>query len=199
MNNHNNHNNNNTNHAAWGAVSSVTTMYGMFYYADAFSMQLCWDTSGKTTTNMYAASDGASTSDYPCTTTMQFKVNKWCQDQTGAAALYGNISSWNTSDVTDMSYLFSDHYCTTFDSFNEDISSWDVSRVTNMEYLFNGASDFDQDLSRWVTSRVTNINFIFAEASSFNQSFCWDTSSVTEYEGALAGCSGTYNDCICEL
>ena len=44
MNNNNNNNNNNTNHAAWGAVSSVTTMYYMFGYADAFNQDIsAWD------------------------------------------------------------------------------------------------------------------------------------------------------------
>ena len=42
MNNNNHHNN--TNHAAWGAVSSVTTMEGMFYDADAFNQDIsAWD------------------------------------------------------------------------------------------------------------------------------------------------------------
>ena len=43
-NNNNNNNNNNTNHAAWGAVSSVTTMAYMFYYAYAFNQDIsAWD------------------------------------------------------------------------------------------------------------------------------------------------------------
>ena len=43
-NNNNNNNNNNTNHAAWGAVSSVTTMYNMFFDAEAFNQDIsAWD------------------------------------------------------------------------------------------------------------------------------------------------------------
>ena len=43
-NNNNNHNNNNTNHAAWGAVSSVTTMRGMFIFAYDFNQDIsAWD------------------------------------------------------------------------------------------------------------------------------------------------------------
>ena len=43
----------------------------------------------------------------------------------------GDISNWNTSNVTDMSFMFYD--C---ESFNQDISDWDVSNVTNMSSMF---------------------------------------------------------------
>ena len=40
----NNNNNHNTNHAAWGAVSSVTTMEGMFNSAHSFNQDIsAWD------------------------------------------------------------------------------------------------------------------------------------------------------------
>ena len=93
----------------------------MFYYASSFGMQLCWDTSGATTTLMF---DGSSGSAIGSCSTMQLKVNAWCNDATRAAVLYGNIASWDTSSVTDMSYLFYT-YCSTTSTFNGDISSWD--------------------------------------------------------------------------
>ena len=37
---------------------------------------------------------------------------------------YGKIKDWNTSEVTDMSYLFCGH-----SNFDEDISKWDTSNV----------------------------------------------------------------------
>ena len=54
-----------------------------------------------------------------------------------------DISSWDVSNVTDMSYMFSGS------SFNQDISSWDVSNVTDMRSMFFGSS-FNQDISSWV-------------------------------------------------
>lgn len=39
-----------------------------------------------------------------------------------------------------------------------DIASWDVSQVTNMAGLFNGIGTFNGDLSKWNTSKVTNMN-----------------------------------------
>ena len=43
-----------------------------------------------------------------------------------------DISSWNVSNVTNMSHMFSE--CK---AFNKDISSWNVSNVTNMYGMFN--------------------------------------------------------------
>ena len=60
-----------------------------------------------------------------------------------------------------------------------DISKWDVSNVTDMSYMFNGASNFNQDISGWNVSNVTNMHRMFLNASSFNQNISkWDTSKV---------------------
>ena len=44
---------------------------------------------------------------------------------------FSGIESWNVSNVTDMSGMFSES------SFNQDISSWDVSNVTDMSHMFS--------------------------------------------------------------
>jgi surface protein len=41
-----------------------------------------------------------------------------------------NISEWDVSNVTDMSYMFSNS------EFIGDISKWDVSNVTDMQCMF---------------------------------------------------------------
>ena len=43
-------------------------------------------------------------------------------------------------------------------AFNGDISGWDTSNVTNMEYMFIDASVFNKDISGWDTSNVTNMD-----------------------------------------
>ena len=40
-------------------------------------------------------------------------------------------------------------------SFNGDISSWDTSNVTDMKGMFSGATAFNQDIGSWDTSNVT--------------------------------------------
>ena len=90
---------------------------------------------------------------------------------------YGKIKDWNTSDVTDMSYLFCGH-----SNFDEDISKWDTSNVVNMEGIFDSASNFDQSIGRWNTSNVTNMCRMFNGAYSFNQDISkWDTSNAVSY------------------
>ena len=107
------------------------------------------------------------------TASLRTAVTAWCSDAVAAFSTYGHISSWDTTRVTDMSYLFSDDaeggYCSTYSTFNEDLSGWDTSQVTNMERMFYGASSFNQDLSSFDTSRVTSMYLMFYGASSFNQ------------------------------
>ena len=47
-----------------------------------------------------------------------------------------------------MSYLFE------WSTFNDDISSWDVSSVTNMSFMFLGNAEFNQNISSWDVSSV---------------------------------------------
>jgi surface protein len=67
--------------------------------------------------------------------------------------IYGwPMNAWCVSNVTDMSWLFSNMYF-----FNENISSWDVSNVVNMYYMFYYAQAFNGDLSGWNVSNVVNM------------------------------------------
>ena len=109
-----------------------------------------------------------------------------------------NISLWDTSEVTSMSYLFSPKtkpwtdafYC--WLSFNEDISQWDTSSVTDMSFMFGkcdlngcyniGASAFNADIGQWDVSSVTNMAGMFS-GSGFNGNIGqWDVSKVTQMQ-----------------
>ena len=100
----------------------------------------------------------------------------------------GDISEWDVSNVTDMSFMFmySDYTGKNGDisdwdvssvksmvamfrnsEFNEDISRWDISSVQDMSYMFS-LSKFNQDISKWDVSKVTNMNDMFSN-SAFNQ------------------------------
>ncbi len=90
----------------------------------------------------------------------------------------GDITRWNTSNVTDMGGMFSSFPSNSV--FNQDIGDWDVSKVTNMNSMFNGVSTFNQDIGDWDVSKVTSMFGMFASASSFNQDIGdWDVSKVT--------------------
>ena len=119
---------------------------------------------------------------------LRVAVNLWCNNKKEAKKKYGDINTWDVSQVTNMNRLFANK-----DNFNSNISNWDTSSVTNMIGMFNQAKSFnngatDDNLdhplltngNKWNTSRVTNMNSMFSEARLFNQDISnWDTSSVT--------------------
>ena len=106
---------------------------------------------------------------------LQTAVYQYTSDPAGANSTYGEINTWNTSLITDMSELFLYER-----SFNGDITDWDVSSVTDMGQMFHNAESFNQDISGWDVSSVTDMRCMFHQASSFNQNISgWDISSVT--------------------
>ena len=97
----------------------------------------------------------------------------------------GDISTWNTSNVTNMNLMF---YKAT--DFNQNINTkevtvngntytaWDTSNVSSMYAMFDLAKTFNQDIGSWNTSNVTNMDLMFY-GTSFNQNIgSWNTSKV---------------------
>ena len=54
-------------------------------------------------------------------------------------------------------------------TFNQDLSTWDVSNVTNMSYMFGIAENFNQDLSAWDVSNVTDMSSMFLEIGALTK------------------------------
>ena len=134
--------------------------------------------------------------------TIREAIKLWSENENSALELYGHISNWDTSEVTnmknlnfgqifnedigkwnvsnviDMSFMFAHAR-----SFNQDIGKWDVSNVNNMDAMFYNARSFNQDIGNWDVSSVTNMKYMFYEAEKFNQNIGqWDVSSVTNME-----------------
>ncbi|WP_051350877.1 BspA family leucine-rich repeat surface protein [[Acholeplasma] multilocale] len=102
----------------------------------------------------------------------------------------GDITDWDTSNITDMQWVFS---LAMF--FNQDISRWDTSKVTNMEYMFYNATSFKYDLSSWDVSKVTNMRSMFLGAINFDFPIgVWDVSKVTDMAMMFWGAFGFTND-----
>ena len=139
---------------------------------------------------------------------LQTAVDAWIQDEATALQTYGNISTWNVLNVTEMHFLFKNK--TTFNSdisgwntdnvknmrdmfhgataFNQDIGNWNTSSVTDMKYMFYKATNFNSDISGWNTTQVKKMNSMFEDAQNFNQDIGgWDTSSVTNMSGMFKG------------
>ncbi|AVP49481.1 BspA family leucine-rich repeat surface protein [Williamsoniiplasma luminosum] len=106
----------------------------------------------------------------------------------------GDISKWNTSNVTNMSNMFNGAT-----SFNGDISNWDTSNVTSFEKLFWKARKFNQDISKWNTSKVTDMRNVFDQAEAFNQNIktngnSWNVSNVTDMSTMFWGAKAFNQD-----
>ena len=87
-----------------------------------------------------------------------------------AIEIYGHISTWDVSNITNFDYLFSFYDDKSSDKamdtwfyditikFNEDISNWDVSNALTMIHMFRGCENFNINLNKWNVSKVKNIN-----------------------------------------
>ena len=75
-----------------------------------------------------------------------------------------NISSWDTSNVTDMSGMFDNANS----NFNQDIGSWDVSNVENMTFMFYDGV-FNKDIGSWIHQVLLTCLRMFAYNDEFNQ------------------------------
>jgi len=102
-------------------------------------------------------------------------VSEWLDNPASAKIIYGEISDWDVSEVTDMSYLFGfDGTAGSSNDFNDDISSWDVSSVTTMYGMFNVNQVFNQNISSWNVSSCMNFAYMLHDAKNFNQTLCWN-------------------------
>ena len=109
------------------------------------------------------------------------------------SAFNQNIGNWNTSRVTNMQGMFSNNR-----AFNQNIGNWNTSRVTNMQGMFEFNNIFNQDIGNWNTSNVTNMYAMFRYNSAFNKNIGnWDTSNVTNMGYMFSGSNGTNNVFIC--
>ena len=75
---------------------------------------------------------------------------------------YIDISDWDVSNATNMSYMF--YMCKELKSVGN-ISGWDVSNVIGMSYMFAWCESFNQDLSNWNVSKVRFIGGVFTGCS----------------------------------
>ena len=98
------------------------------------------------------------------------------------------IQRINTSNVTDMSQMFS--YCNALTSL--DLSSFNTSNVTHMGSMFYDCNSLTSlDLSSFNTSKVTNMSYMFSGCyalTSLTLPSSFDTSNVTVMSGMFSNC-----------
>ncbi|EAG4503502.1 BspA family leucine-rich repeat surface protein [Listeria monocytogenes] len=87
-----------------------------------------------------------------------------------------DLSNFDTSNVTDMSFMFVNSAATSLD-----LSSFNTSNVTSMQSMFDSSAVTSLDLSNFNTSNVTSMRYMFDESvvSSLDLS-SFNTSNVTD-------------------
>ena len=75
-----------------------------------------------------------------------------------------DIGGWDVSNVTNMTYMFSNA-----DAFNQDIGGWDVSNVYSIQWMFAYNDSFNQDISNWEVDPDAWTDYTFWNATAFNQ------------------------------
>ena len=101
-----------------------------------------------------------------------------------------DISNWNTSNVTDMSFMF--WGC---NNLKCNISNWDVSNVENMDYMFDHCKNFDCDLGNWDVSNTKSMKYMFKNCSKFEGKGLenWDVSNVNYMTHMFVNCTSLKN------
>ena len=102
---------------------------------------------------------------------------------------YINSSNWNTSNVTEMIWLFV--RCRSLRTI-EGINNWDTKKVTNMDSVFSECRSLTSlDLSNWNTSQVADIGWMFDNCNSLISLDLsnWNTANVEYIEGIFTECS----------
>lgn len=101
-----------------------------------------------------------------------------------------DVRKLDTSQVTNMEYMFQ---CFAWDSKTltiTGINDWDVSKVTSMKWMFGGfgfnVSSVVMDLSKWDVSQVTTMEYMCYQMAQHSTTFSlgniggWNTSNVTD-------------------
>lgn len=99
-----------------------------------------------------------------------------------------DVSEWDTSNVTNMSYMF---YNSASLNNAGSFASFNTSKVTTMAYMFRATAFPTLDLSSFNTPNVTNMTSMFencTKTTSINVSN-FDTSNVTTMDYMFGGCS----------
>ena len=90
-----------------------------------------------------------------------------------------DLSNFNTSQVTDMSYMFVE-----FPNIELNLSGFVTSNVINMMSMFDKAKLNALDLSSFDTSNVTNMTWMFSDASNLQTIYVgpkWSTAGTNTY------------------
>ncbi|SFQ66224.1 BspA family leucine-rich repeat surface protein [Flavobacterium akiainvivens] len=158
-------------------ISNVTTLNATFKDCRAFNQPLGdWNTANVTNMiQMFASSltnaKMAFSQDLAWNTAKVISMQQMFMN----SLFNGNITGWNTGNVTNMWQMFA-----FANVFNQNIGGWNVSKVTTFLQMFQNAAAFNGNIVTWNTIAATNMQAMFEGALAFNQAIgVWNTSNVT--------------------
>ena len=130
---------------------------------------------GKNASGLFTGYNKTTTLDVSNINTSNVTNMRYMFQSTSATSIKG-LDNFDTSKVTDMSDMFTFSKATTLD-----LSSFDTSNVTNMSSMFRYSKARTLDLSSFDTSKVTDMSNMFygSQATALNLS-SFDTSKVTD-------------------
>jgi surface protein len=94
----------------------------------------------------------------------------------------GDLSSWDTGNVTSMRYTFYKNTAVT----GESLAGWNTAKVESTPSMFYGATAFNGDLSDWDVDEVTYMANMFRDATAFDRDLDWcvSNSEATDFSGS---------------
>ncbi len=187
-------------------TSKVTTMEALFSNCRSLtSINLSnWNTSNVTRMKQMfyqtPITDFSSIANFDTSkvTTMNFMFGNGSGFDKNSSINLNFLSSWDTSNVTDMYCMFQRVAIASFVPF----ANWNVSKVQTFEKMFN-CSDINNGtvvtslngLENWDVSSATNMQHMFAELSSLTDASAinnWNIGNVTNFNGMFGNSNGVH-------
>ena len=167
-------------------VSKVETMYAMFNMCRHFNSDLSnWNMSNVENINAMF---------YGCEKFEGKGLEKWdmssCKTTINTFRkcykLNIDLSTWNTSNITEISGIFYD--CTSFEG--KGLEKWDMSNVTRSVCAFSGCKNFNgKGLENWKFPKLKEAEQMFLDCENFNCDVSnWDMSDCSDISRMFYNC-----------
>ena len=113
-------------------------------------------------------------------------TRSWNYKSKGDYKVFDALSSWNVSNIKDMSWAFYHN-----DYFNSSLQNWNVSNCNDFALMFAYNDVYNQEMNNWKinTSEPVDMFGMFSACSEFNKPlWAWDMSRVTRTSDMFYSC-----------